>query len=126
MTRSPDHGGPAGPRVLVTGASGSVGTAVCAGLPQLGWTVRQLDLVAPGQPPPAPHEVVVGDIADADLLATAMAGCDAVVHLAAIAGEAGIEQIAASHVVGAALVLQAAHEAGVERFVFASSNHAVG
>jgi phosphomannomutase len=118
--------GGAAPLVLVTGASGSVGTALCAGLPAAGWTVRQLDRVPPQVQPPAPHEVVVGDIMDPELLARSMAGCVAVVHLAAVPGEAPVEDIAASHVVGVAKVLEAAHLAGIDRVVFASSNHAVG
>jgi phosphomannomutase len=126
VTGSADPAGQHGPRVLVTGASGSVGTALCAGLPAMGWTVRQLDQVPPLQPPPDGHEALLGDATDTGLLATALAGCVAVVHLAAIAGEASIEQIAQSHVVGTARVLEAARAAGVQRLVFASSNHAVG
>ncbi len=118
--------GPAGPRVLVTGGSGSVGTALRAGLPAAGWTVRSLDLRPPPDPQPAPHESLLGDILDDDALAGAMAGCVAVVHLAAVLSDATISEIATSHVVGVARVLEAAHRAGVERVIFASSNHAVG
>ena len=118
--------GQSGPRILVTGASGSVGTVVCAGLPQLGWMVRQFDRVPPAAAPDGAHESLIGDISDEQALASAMAGCAAVVHLAAIAGEAPIEAVAQSHIVGTARVLGAAHSAGIDRVVFASSNHAVG
>ena len=114
------------PRVLVTGGSGSVGTALCDGLPGAGWTVRQIDRVRPHDDPDDPHESVVGDVFDTATLDRAIRGCAAVVHLAAIAGEAPIEDIAASHVVGTATVLEAVRRAGVKRFVFTSSNHAVG
>ncbi len=114
------------PRVLVTGGSGSVGSAVCTGLPAAGWTVRQIDLIPPASEPSWPHESVVGDVFDLGTLRQAVDGCAAVVHLAAIPGEASMPDIAASHVVGTALVLEAARRAGIDRFVFASSNHAAG
>jgi uronate dehydrogenase len=121
---NPAAGAP--PRVLVTGGSGSVGSAVCAGLPAAGWTVRQIDLRPPASEPQGPGESVVGDVFDPATLRRAVDGCTAVVHLAAIPCEAPIADIAASHVVGTALVLEAARRAGIERFVFASSNHAAG
>ncbi len=110
--------------MLVTGSSGSVGAALVAGLPAHGWALRLLDRVAPSVD--AGHEVVVGDCFEPAVLDWALPGCTAVVHLAAVAGEAPVEQIAQSHVVGTARVLDAAVRHGVRRFVFASSNHAVG
>jgi uronate dehydrogenase len=88
--------------------------------------VRQLDRVPPEVDLPPPHDAVVGDAFDPQVLTEALSGCVAVVHLAAIPGDAPIEEIAASHVVGTARVLDAAVGAGVPRVVFASSNHAVG
>ena len=41
--------------LLVTGSSGSVGSALVAGLPDAGWTVRLLDLVPPPHPPGRPE-----------------------------------------------------------------------
>jgi phosphomannomutase len=117
---------PAGPRVLVTGSSGSVGRTLCAGLAALGWTVRGLDRVPPRSPSAYPHEDVTGEVGDGALLADALAGCVAVVHLAAIPSEAPVAEIAQSHVVDVASVLEATRLAGIDRFVFASSNHAVG
>lgn len=115
-----------GPRVLVTGSSGSVGRALVAGLPSRGWVVRQLDRVAPVVDLPAPHDAVIGDCFDPAVLDAALDGCTAVVHLAAVADEAPIEEVAASHVVGTARVLDAVARAGLRRVVVASSNHAVG
>jgi uronate dehydrogenase len=117
------------PLVLVTGSSGSVGRALVAGLPGAGWSVRGLDLVAPvgGQPDTAPEAgLVLGDSFDRALLDEALAGCVAVVHLAAVPHEAPVAEIAASHVTGLTAVLDATLRAGIDRFVFASSNHAVG
>jgi uronate dehydrogenase len=115
-----------GPRILITGASGEVGQAVVRGLPDAGWTVRQLDRVPPIVALPAPHDAITGDCFDPKTLDAALPGCVAVVHLAAISGESTIEQIAASHVVGTAHVLEAMIRHDVNRLVVASSNHAVG
>src|SRR5207248_3019694 len=112
------------PLVLVTGAAGSVGSALLAGLPAAGWRVRALDRVP--TEPGAGVEVVVADAFDDAVLDRVMPGCTAVVHLAAVAGEAPVEDIAASHMVGTARVLAAAQRHGVSRAVLASSNHAVG
>jgi phosphomannomutase len=114
------------PRVLVTGSSGRVGRALVAGLPGEDWTVRMLDLLPPAGEPEPPHDALVGDAFDPTVLAGALTGCAGVVHLAAIAEEVSVEEIAASHIVGTARVLEAARLAGVQRVVLASSNHAVG
>jgi len=76
--------------VLVTGASGLVGTHTCRELSKNGWQVRALirdpakAAMALGQ---LPVEFRVGDVRDATALRSSLAGCGAVVHLAAIAIE---------------------------------------
>jgi nucleoside-diphosphate-sugar epimerase len=69
-----------------------------------------------------------GDIRDGSAVHQAMAGCDAVVHLAGIAedreGEA--EAVMASNLLGTWNVLLAARAHGVGRVVFASSGKALG
>ena len=112
-------------RVLVTGGSGAIGTALRRGLPAHGWRVRSLDRRHPGDDV-ATDEVVVGDVLDPELLDTAMAGVDAVVHLAAIPTESSFADMVDAHVRPTYEVLDAARRAGVRRVVYASSNHAVG
>src|SRR5207237_6298773 len=74
--------------VLVTGASGLVGTHTCRELSKGGWQVRALirdpakAAMALGQ---LPVEFRVGDVRDATALRSSLNGCGAVVHLAAIA-----------------------------------------
>ncbi len=111
-------------RVLVTGSAGSVGSALVARLPAAGWSVVALDL----RETPATDgvDVVVGDAFDDAVLDRALPGCTAVVHLAAIPGEASMAEIAPSHLIGTDTVLAAAVRHGVRRAVLASSNHAVG
>lgn len=67
------------------------------------------------------------DVTDLPALERAFAGMDAVVHLAAIADAyATWDEVLPPNVIGAYGAFEAARRAGVRRFVFASSNHAVG
>ncbi|MFI5101197.1 MAG: NAD-dependent epimerase/dehydratase family protein, partial [Actinomycetes bacterium] len=112
------------PRVLVTGAAGSVGSALVSGLPGAGWSVVALDLASARASGPEGVQVVVGNAFSDEVLDVVLPGCAAVVHLAAVPGEAPVEEIAVSHLVGTARVLAAAQRHGVGRVVLASSNHA--
>ncbi len=77
-----------------------------------------------------PHDLVQGSLADPDVVHGAVAGVDAIVHLAARAGiddsvrdPLGTFEANVTWSVG---LLEAARGAGVRRFVFASSNAAAG
>ena len=117
-------------RVLVTGAAGSIGTVVCAGLLDRGYDVAGLDMAAEPEGFTGPWFTV--DCADPDAVAAVFGRLeqsgrlDAVVHLASIPTEASLSVILESHVVTTAAVLDAMVEHGVNRIVYASSNHAVG
>ncbi len=67
------------------------------------------------------------DVSDLAALERALAGAEAVVHLAAAAAiDSAWEEVLPANLVGAYNVFEAAHRSGVRRVVFASSNHAVG
>lgn len=75
-------------------------------------------------------ECITGDILDSDVLLDAMDGCDVVFHTAALANldiarKRPVETMEIN-VVGTAKCLQAAAEAGVKRFMFASSIYTAG
>lgn len=76
---------------LVTGGPGFIGRRIVSRLLDAGWRVRSFSL--PGEAPvPAWNgrvEMVNGDVADADAMRCATAGCEVVVHLAALVGVAG-------------------------------------
>src|SRR5258708_24811044 len=74
-------------RVLVTGASGFVGTALCRELLARGNTVRAAvrRLIPPGTVPPRLHQILVPDIAAEFDRPALVDGIGTVVHLAAIA-----------------------------------------
>jgi nucleoside-diphosphate-sugar epimerase len=107
-------------RVLVTGAEGVIGTAVRE---HLGSRYELTSLTLTPQEFPS-H---VADIADLDAILPAFENVDAVVHLAASpAIETPWDDVLHNNIVGTYNVFEASRRAGVERVVFASSNHAVG
>lgn len=105
--------------VLVTGASGMLGREVVLELLREGHEVRVLQR---GPSALAGVDEARGSITDPVVVAAAMQGVDAVVHLAAkvsLAGDpAEFEQV---NVAGTGIVLDAAEAAGVGRFVHISS-----
>ncbi len=120
-------------RVLVTGGAGFIGSALVHHLVAEGASVRILDDLSIGRRAyldGQPCELVVASLADPDAVEAAVAGCDAVVHLAARAGipdsvadPLGTFEANVTHTVG---LLDAARRAGIRRFVLASSNAVLG
>lgn len=123
----------AGRTVLVTGATGFVAAATVPALQRAGWSVvgalwrasDQRDL------PAGCAARVVGDIGPDTDWTAALAGCDAVVHLAARVhqDEKGPAADAAHRRVnteGTRRLAEAAVDAGVTRFVYLSSVKAIG
>ncbi|WP_367129851.1 NAD-dependent epimerase/dehydratase family protein [Saccharothrix sp. HUAS TT1] len=106
-------------RVVVTGASGNVGTALRRVL-----TDHTVVGVARRVPPGATGWVScdIGAPAAEDVLARAFEGADAVVHLAwAIQPTSGEPDMRRTNITGSAHVLRAAERAGVRHVVVASS-----
>ena len=117
-------------RVLVTGAAGSIGTVLLPGLTARGHEVIGLDRsTAPDGSDTAWYDI---DCTDPDAVESVFAdlarsgGIEAVVHLAGIPTEASLTDELDSHVVSTAALLDAMVRHGVDRIVYASSNHAVG
>src|SRR5687768_76643 len=100
-------------RVAVTGGDGLIGGVLKAGLSRRfepRWLTR-----------------AEADITELTALEQAFDGTDAVVHRAATPDvEATWKEVLPPNVIGAYNAYEAARRAGVGRFVFASSNHAVG
>lgn len=110
-------------KVLVTGSAGRIGRQVAPALRAAGHDVRTFDRSASREPDHVP-----GTTLDPMSPRRAVQGCDAVVHLAAVPNDMSgrADDIFATNVLGTYHVLQAAAEAGVERFVFFSSIQVLG
>jgi nucleoside-diphosphate-sugar epimerase len=108
-------------KVLVTGARGMLGGAVARALAARGDVVTVLQR----RPSGLPFREVradLGDPADAPAVATALAGSDAVLHLAAKVDVVGPwREYVRTNVEGTRALLAAAAAAGVARFVHVSS-----
>jgi uronate dehydrogenase len=112
--------------LLVTGGAGRIGRILQDFMPALGWQLRMLDCRETPEPAKEGIEVLIGDVRDADFVASAMTGMDAIVHLAGIGGAAVFDEALNVNVLGAHRVIEAAAVAGIRRVIVASSNHAVG
>jgi nucleoside-diphosphate-sugar epimerase len=112
-------------RLLVTGAAGNMGRLLRPLLSREGRIVRLADLVEIDDPGPG-EEVVAADLTDADAMAKACQGVDAVLHLGGLSLEASFDDILAVNVLGTQNLLRGAVEAGVPKVILASSNHAAG
>jgi UDP-glucose 4-epimerase len=110
-------------KVLVTGGSGFIGSHVVDKLLDAEHEPRILDLV------PSPYhsevEAVLGDLGDPTVVRQALEGCDAVIHLAAVAD---VDQVAKDPALtdrvntrGTQVLLEGAREEGIARFVYAST-----
>lgn len=120
-------------RVLVTGATGFVGSHAAAALAGRGHRVRCLvrdrgrlarALESRGV---ACDDVVVGDVTDAGTVSRALEGCDAVLHAAAVVAlEARrADEVLGTNRRGVENVVGGAHARGIESIVYVSSQGAL-
>ena len=112
-------------RVLVTGGAGFIGSHVVDRLLAHGHEPRIFDLARSTHHAGDVVESVIGDVLDPDAASAAVRGCDAIVHLAAIADVnvvvANPVRAGLVNVHGTQVVLEAAREERVQRFVFGST-----
>jgi nucleoside-diphosphate-sugar epimerase len=109
-------------RILVTGASGFLGHAVCAELNGRGHEVAAL-VRRPGSEPPQ-TDPTLGDLTDTETLTGVVEAArpDCVVHLAAeIATQRDPAKIGAVNIAGTGRLLDACVSVGAPRFVFTST-----
>lgn len=111
-------------KILVTGGTGFVGTALRRELKQLGHDVRLFVRVqsAGKIDPREGFEIVTGDVLDTHACLRAAEGCDAVVHLVGIRREHPQDGLTyeAMHTEASYGVFDAARRAGIERAVYLS------
>ncbi len=108
-----------GYNVLVTGASGVLGSGVAEALVDAGANVTVLQRSPSGLPG---VREVRGSVTDPDIAAHAVAGIDSVIHIAAKVSVSGPrEEYEHVNVTGTRTLLAAAQDAGVSRWVHISS-----
>lgn len=117
-------------RTLITGATGFVGSAVARKLLERGGTVRALCRARSDTRNLSglPLEIVTGDLTDAASLKRAIAGCEALFHVAADyrLWTPDPEVLYRSNVQGTRDLMGVALEAGVRRIVYTSSVATLG
>jgi uronate dehydrogenase len=111
--------------LLFTGAAGALGSYLRAHLAKNFGPLRSSDIVPFGPAHPN-EEIVLADLADKDAVERIVEGCRAVVHFGGISTEDSFERLFESSFRGTYHVFDAARRHGLERIVFASSNHAIG
>jgi nucleoside-diphosphate-sugar epimerase len=122
-------GGSPGGVVLITGASGFIGSSLARRLCREGRRVRCLVRASSDTSRLAdlPVELCTGSLADLGSLRRAAAGAGRIVHCAAMVSDWGtIAEISAANVAGTRNMLDAAAAAGVGRFVHISTTDVYG
>lgn len=111
--------------VVVTGASGFIGTALIPRLVAAGHLPRLIMRRPPGAAPAPPVEVIAGDLTSPATLRAAVAGADAVVHLGAATSAGRLDPALAYrvNVGGATALIEACRAAGCRRVVVLSTQH---
>lgn len=121
-----------GRMILVTGSTGFIGQAVCRGLLEAGARVRGSSREGGPHPVAGVERVQLPDPLDRRGVRSAVAGADAIVHLAArvhVMREDAADPLAEfrrANVEGTAILAEEAAAAGVRPFVLASTVKAVG
>lgn len=110
-------------KVLITGATGGMGSLFKERL------ADDYELVLQGRHPREEEkdQFVIADLADYAEVEPLMEGIDTVLHMAGSASpESSWDDVLTANIIGLRNALEAARVKGVRRFVFASSNHAMG
>ncbi|WP_339038281.1 NAD(P)-dependent oxidoreductase [Bradyrhizobium symbiodeficiens] len=112
-------------RILMTGASGGIGTRLRKLLPPI-----YPDLVLSDIKPPADlganEQFKAADLADLAQCEAICEGVDGIIHFGGYSVEGSWDHILQANIIGGYNLFEAAYRKGVKRVVFASSNHAVG
>jgi len=119
--------------ILVTGGAGFIGSHTVRALLARGDAVRVLDDLSTGSQANLTGldvDLIIGDIADADVTLRAASGCRAAIHLAAKASVPGscADPLGydRTNVRGTLAVFEAARQHGLSRVVYASSSAVYG
>ena len=114
-------------RLLLTGAAGGLGRELRPRLKAYCDVLRLSD-IAELQPPQAAagEEIQTCPLQDAEAVMQLVEGVDAIVHLGGVSTEQPWAPILAGNIMGVVNLYEAARRHGVQRIIFASSNHVMG
>lgn len=116
---------PAAKPVLVTGASGNLGSMLARELAARGYRLRLTDIKPfPGDLPEG-AEFTTADLGDAVAMQHLADGCGAILHFGGISVDRPFEEVLDPNIRGIYHIYEAARREGA-RVLFASSNHAIG
>ncbi len=113
------------PRILMTGASGGIGTSLRKLLPPIYPDLLLSDLKAPADLGKN-EKFKAADLASMAEVEAICEGVDGILHFGGYSVEGPWDDILQSNIIGCYNLFEAAHKKGVKRIVFASSNHAIG
>jgi uronate dehydrogenase len=113
------------PRILMTGASGGIGTSLRKLLPPIYPDLLLSDLKAPADLG-GNEKFKAAELSDLAQVEAICEGVDGILHFGGYSVEGPWDSILQSNIIGCYNLFEAARKQGVKRIVFASSNHAVG
>ncbi|MEC9100014.1 MAG: NAD(P)-dependent oxidoreductase [Pseudomonadota bacterium] len=117
-------------RLLITGASGALGSHCRKHVKDLANTIRVTDKAEISDNPESnskiPEEVVRCNLSDYEAVLKLVDGCDGILHFGGQATEADWKTVKTSNIEGIYNLYEAARIKGCKRIFFASSIHAIG
>ncbi len=111
--------------VLLTGASGALGTVLAQALSAKGWQLRLTDRVSPLDAVPDGAEFTLADLEDEAAIRHLAEGCGAILHFGGVSMEEPFETVIGPNIRGVYHIYEAARQVGA-RVIFASSHHVAG
>lgn len=111
--------------VLLTGASGALGTVLAQALSAKGWQLRLTDRVSPLDAVPDGAEFTLADLEDEAAIHHLAEGCGAILHFGGVSMEEPFETVIGPNIRGVYHIYEAARQVGA-RVIFASSHHVAG
>jgi uronate dehydrogenase len=113
-------------KIVLTGAAGSLGSALREPLSRMCEQLTSVDLKEAPGPLAANETWALADCAELDQVLPLFEGAEIVVNFVGIPDERSFEELLRPNFLSSYVIWEAAHRAGARRVVYASSVHAVG